>query len=71
MAELGESIPQIRHEVETENLGEASVVRPCDDSSKPKHNTNVGEDNLIILMRCEHNCRRFEVCAKCQSTAIK
>jgi len=66
--DLGESIPEVRHEIDTEHLGEASVVRPRDDGRKPENNSNVGKDNLIELVRCEHDGSGFEVCENHQPT---
>jgi hypothetical protein len=47
--------PKIRHEVETEDLSEASIVRPCNDGCKPENDTDVGKDDLAVLVRCKHN----------------
>jgi hypothetical protein len=60
----GEGIPYVRHEVETEDLGEPSVIRPCDDSTNPQNNTNVGKNDLVVLMRREHDSIGFEVYAE-------
>jgi hypothetical protein len=45
------SSPNIRHQIETENLGKTFIVRPCNDGTEPEEDTDVGNDDLIILVR--------------------
>lgn len=53
--------PEVGDEVETEDLGEAFVVRPGDDYAEPDGNTDIRQDDLVVLVRCEHDRGWLEV----------
>jgi hypothetical protein len=57
-----EYTPQIRDQIEGEHLGKAPIVYPRHDTSKPKEDANVRQDDKIMLVRGKHGRIRVEIC---------
>ena len=54
--------PEVRHEVESEHLGEAAGVRPPGECTQPDEDDHVGNDDLAEFMRLEERRTGDEVC---------
>ena len=48
-------LPEVRDEVDTEDLAEAPLTDRVADSPEPEQDTNVGDDDLAALVRTEHH----------------
>jgi hypothetical protein len=53
--------PKVRDTVDAGHLRETTTHRPVDKGSDPEEDTNVADDDLVVLMRSEYGRRRLEV----------
>lgn len=60
----GVYVPKVRNKVSTEDGEESPGVDRSYNSGEPECNTDVGNDDLAIVMRSEHGRGRVEVYQK-------
>ena len=55
------NLPEVRDEIDTEDLEESPFVDGETDSGEPKEDTDVAHDDLATLVGAEHDGSRVEV----------
>ena len=61
---IDENVPKVRDEVKAENLRKALVVYPCTNDAQPECDSDVRNNDLGVMMGCEHHSRGIKVCKK-------
>ena len=56
-------LPEVRDEVDAEDLEEAPLRDGHANSASPDHDADVGDNELAAVVGAEHDGRRVEVCA--------
>lgn len=55
------NVPKIRDKVSAENLEETKAVDRCSNCGSPNEDTNIGHDNLAIMVGREHDGGGIEI----------
>ena len=55
--------PEVRDQVEAEDLSEAALVDPSADYGRPDEDTGVRDHDLVVVVLPEHGRVGVEVCA--------
>jgi hypothetical protein len=61
---IDESVPKVRDEVKAEDLRNALVVYPCTNDAQPECDSDVRNNNLGVMMGCEHHSLGIKVCKR-------
>ena len=55
------NLPEVRHEVDAENLSKAVGVDAPANSTEPERDANVGDEDLVAVMRSKHDGLGVEI----------
>lgn len=54
-------IPKIGNEIQAEHRCKTIGIDGQGNGTKPKQNSNIGQNDCIVLVRCKHHRLRIEV----------